>query len=111
MAPSVFGDTFGRPSFFPCWRTRSRPARTLLRMICRSCSPNTDAIWIMARPHQRGAVDGLLVGIECNASSIEFRQGVYEVQQAAPQPVMDHTIRTSNSRRTASLSIVSNAGR
>ena len=37
MAPSVFGDTFGRPSFLPCWRTRSRPARTLLRMICRSC--------------------------------------------------------------------------
>ena len=60
---------------------------------------------------QRGAFDGLLVGIKCNASSIEFRRGVYEVQQAAPQPVMDHTIRTSNSRRTASLSIVSNAGR
>ena len=39
-----------RRGFFPCWRMRSRPARTLLRMIDLSCSPNTDAIWIMARP-------------------------------------------------------------
>jgi hypothetical protein len=51
MASSILGDTpFGQPSFCPCLRTRSRPARTLLRMIYRSCSPNTDAIWIMARP-------------------------------------------------------------
>ena len=76
----------GRPSFFPCWRTRSRPARTLLRMICRSCSPKTDAIWIMAPSHRRGAVDGLLVGIEGNASSIEFGKGIRHVENAAPKP-------------------------
>jgi hypothetical protein len=32
---------------------------TLLRMICRSCSPNTDAIWIIARPI------GVVLSIAC----------------------------------------------
>jgi hypothetical protein len=36
---------------------------------------------------RRGAVDGLLVGIEGNASSIEFGQGVYDVENAASQSV------------------------
>jgi hypothetical protein len=36
MAVSTFGATLGRPCFFPCWRTRSSPAFTLLRMISRS---------------------------------------------------------------------------
>ena len=35
----------------------------------------------------RGAVDGLLVGIEGNASSIEFGQGICHVQNASAQPV------------------------
>ena len=33
MASSIFAVTVGRPSFLPCWRTRSRPAGTLLRRI------------------------------------------------------------------------------
>jgi hypothetical protein len=40
-------------------RTVERGGRTLLRMICRSCSPNTDAIWIMARPI------GIVLSIAC----------------------------------------------
>ena len=69
-AASTFGDTLGRPSFFPCWRTRSRPARTLLRMIYRSCSPNTDAIWIMACPI--GTQTGIL--IQCPPRGHHHRQ-------------------------------------
>ena len=37
--------------------------------------------------HRRGAVDSLLVGIEGSTSSIQFRQCVCDVKDAAPQPV------------------------
>jgi hypothetical protein len=87
MAPSVFGDTFGRPSFFPCWRTRSRPARTLSRMIDLSCSPEHGRHLDHGSPHRRGTVDGLLVGIERHASSVEFRQGIGHVENTARQSV------------------------
>ena len=49
MASSTFDETLGRPNRFPCWRTRSGPANTLPNYMS-SCSPNTDAIWIMTRP-------------------------------------------------------------
>ena len=55
------GRHLGRPSFFPCWHTRSRPARTLLRIISRSCSPKTDAIWIKGRPI------GVVLSIACRS--------------------------------------------
>ena len=86
LRSSVFGDPFGRPSFFPCWRTRFRPAMTLLQIISRSGSPKTDAIWIIALTHRRRAVDRLLVGIEGDVGSIEFGQGIRHVENAAPQP-------------------------
>jgi hypothetical protein len=38
-------------------------------------------------PHRRSAVDRLLIGVEGNAGSIEFGEGVCHVENAAPQSV------------------------
>jgi hypothetical protein len=87
MAASILGETLGRPSFLPCWRTRSSPAENPAAY---------DRSFLFAEhrchldhrpPHWRGAVDGLLVGIEGDASSIEFRKGVGHVENTAPQSV------------------------
>ena len=81
MAFSTLGETLGRPSFFPCWRTRSSPARTLARSIDLSCSPNTDAIWIMARP----------IGVRCRCLAGRSIGRVppwrWQLQDATPQTV------------------------
>ena len=51
MASTIFGYTFARATeLLPLLAHTVEAGKNLLRMICRSCSPNTDAIWIMARP-------------------------------------------------------------
>src|SRR6202795_1153170 len=87
MAFSTLGDTLGRPSFLPCWRTRSRPARTLARSIDLSCSPNTDAIWIIARPIGVEESNPLLVAIQADAGSVEFCRGIGHMEDASAQPI------------------------
>jgi hypothetical protein len=50
MASSTFGDTLGRPSFFPCWRTRSRPAKDPAANDLPLRLAEHRRHWIMARP-------------------------------------------------------------
>jgi hypothetical protein len=56
-------------------------------------------------PHRRCAVDGLLVGIERRTSSISSAGAFATWRTLRPSRSMDHTIRTSNCRRTAPLSL------
>ena len=53
MASSTFDETLGRPSFLPYCRTRSRPARTLLRSIDLADSCTSADLWPAHGPYSQ----------------------------------------------------------
>ena len=74
-------------------------------MIRLSCSPNTDAIWIIARPIGVPLSMPLLIAVQPHTGGIEFGEGIGDVEDAPTKPIDRPDQQDVEPRRTASLSI------